>query len=396
MTREWKTYSLGDLLQRTETVNPASSPDTAFDYIDVSSVSNATFRIETTQRLRGREAPSRARKLVKTDDVLFATIRPTLQRVAVVPRALNGQVCSTGYFVLRPRTTLHHRFLFHYLLSGQFKERMELLQKGASYPAVTDQQVRDQEIPLPPLPEQKRIVGILDEALEGIATAKTNAERNLANAHEAFESYLAGIFANRGPGWVDRQLATLCVDVTVGHVGPVKDRYSTAGIPFLRSQNIRPFELAMDDVMYIDDAFDAELKKSRLRPGDLAIVRTGYPGTAAVIPPDLAQANCADLVVVRPGKEVNPHFLEAFFNSSFGKALVLGKLVGAAQRHFNVGAAKAVQLHLPPLREQNTIVAAITRLRAETQQLSRLVEQKHAALYELKQSLLNHAFTGQL
>src|SRR5438034_6741416 len=112
MKRWWQTKPLGEVLQKTETVNPRQSPRADFDYIDVSSVSNATFQIEATQRLKGKDAPSRARKLVRKDDILFATIRPTLQRIAVVPGHLDQQVCSTGYFVLRPKPGIDHRFVF--------------------------------------------------------------------------------------------------------------------------------------------------------------------------------------------------------------------------------------------------------------------------------------------
>ena len=396
MKKGWQTKTLGEVLEKTETVNPLQSPNTEFDYIDVSSVSNTTFEIEETQRLKGKDAPSRARKLVRTNDIIFATIRPTLQRIAVVPGHLDKQVCSTGYFVLRPKQGIDHRFVFYSLFTENFIGQMESLQKGASYPAVTDGDVRAQEIPVPPLAEQQRIVDLLDEAFEGLATAKDNAEKNLQNACALFESHLQSVFTQRGQGWANRQLASLCHEITVGHVGSMKTEYKESGIPFLRSQNIRPFEVSMENAMFIDESFHRALKKSQLRPGDLAIVRTGYPGTAAVIPPELPDSNCSDLVIVRPSKEVNPHFLAAFFNSAFGKQLVLGKIVGAAQKHFNITAAKEVMLHVPPIAEQRTIVAMVDDLRDETQRLAHLYERKLAALEALKKSLLHQAFTGAL
>jgi type I restriction enzyme S subunit len=248
----------------------------------------------------------------------------------------------------------------------------------------------------PPVSEQQRIVAVLDEALAGLAVAKTNAEKNLQNARALFESHLESIFVRRGAGWVDRRLESLCREITVGHVGSMKSEYRPSGVPFLRSQNIRPFAISMENLVFIDAKFDAALTKSRLQPGDLAIVRTGYPGTAAVIPQDLPEANCSDLVIVRPGREVDAHFLAAFFNSEFGKRMVLGKLVGAAQKHFNVGAAKNVLLHLPPIDEQRAIVTGIDRLRAETEALATNYEQKRDALEALKKSLLHQAFTGNL
>jgi type I restriction enzyme S subunit len=211
-----------------------------------------------------------------------------------------------------------------------------------------------------------------------------------------FESYLNEVFTKRGEGWVDRKLATLCHEITVGHVGSMKMEYKQSGIPFLRSQNIRPFEVSMENVMYIGEVFHRSLKKSQLRPGDLAIVRTGYPGTAAVIPPNLLDSNCSDLVIARSSKDVNPHFLAAFFNSDYGKQLVLGKIVGAAQKHFNITAAKEVLLHVPSIQEQRSIVSMVDDLRDKTQSLARLYEQRLGALESLKKSILHEAFSGNL
>jgi type I restriction enzyme S subunit len=204
------------------------------------------------------------------------------------------------------------------------------------------------------------------------------------------------VFSARHSGRADRVLGSLCHRITVGHVGSMANAYKPSGVPFLRSQNIRPFTVTTENMVFIDDGFHASLGKSSLAAGDVAIVRTGYPGTAAVIPESLGVANCSDLVIVKPGPEVDPHFLAAFFNSSFGKSQVGGKLVGAAQKHFNVGAAKEVTLHLPPIAEQRIIVAAAMQIREETEALAELHQRKLAALDELKQSLLHQAFSGAL
>jgi type I restriction enzyme S subunit len=285
------------------------------------------------------------------------------------------------------------RFVFHLLNHFDLKR----FATGTGVPTLNRNFVHDELVLVPTsVTEQQRLVGLLDEAFTGIATAQANAEKNLQNARALFESHLQSVFTQRGKGWVDRQLASLCHEITVGHVGPMKTEYKPSGVPFLRSQNIRPFQVSMENAMFIDEAFHRALKKSQLRPGDLAIVRTGYPGTAAVIPPELPDSNCSDVVIVRPSKEVNPHFLAAFFNSAFGKQLVLGKIVGAAQKHFNITAAKEVMLHVPPMPEQRAIIAMVDSLREETQRLASLYERKLAALEALKKSLLHQAFTGEL
>jgi type I restriction enzyme S subunit len=160
-------------------------------------------------------------------------------------------------------------------------------------------------------------------------------------------------------GWDSKLLSDICEKITVGHVGAMAAKYKESGIPFLRSQNIRPFEVSLDNLVFIDEAFHRELLKSQLGPGDLAIVRTGYPGTAAVIPETIPICNCSDLVIVRPGPRVDPHFLALFFNSNHGKEIVAGRIVGAAQKHFNITTAKRVAIPLPNIREQQRIVAVI-------------------------------------
>jgi len=295
--------------------------------------------------------------------------------------------------VLRPhRSIMLDNWLIHYLVHSDLSEFVS----GLTVPKLNQGNMREIPIPFPPLLDQQRIVGILDDAFDGIATAKATAEKNLLNARAIFESHLQSVFTQHGKGWMDRQLFSLCHEITVGHVGSMAKKYKEQGVPFLRSQNIRPFEVSLDNVVFIDAEFHNSLKKSRLCPGDLAIVRTGYPGTAAVIPEDLPDSNCSDLVIVRPSKEVNPHFLAAFFNSAFGKQLVLGKIVGAAQKHFNVTAAKEVMLHVPPMSEQLAIIENVDSLRSETQHLESIYQQKLAALDALKKSLLDQAFTGAL
>lgn len=298
-------------------------------------------------------------------------------------------------FAICPEEQKSSRFVYYFCLSDSFAKQFKGAMSGL-IGGVSINKFKNIKIPFPALNEQQQIATKLDEVFEGLAKAKENAQKNLQNARALFESHLQIVFSQRGKGWVDRQLASLCREITVGHVGPMKKEYKGKGIPFLRSQNIRPFEVTMENAMFIDETFHRLLKKSQLRPGDLAIVRTGYPGTAAVIPPELTDSNCSDLVIVRPTTQVDPHFLAAFFNSAFGKQLVLGKIVGAAQKHFNITAAKNVMLHVPSIPEQRAIVKMVDDLRKETQRLAGIYEQKLVALETFKRSILHEAFSGNL
>jgi type I restriction enzyme S subunit len=158
-----------------------------------------------------------------------------------------------------------------------------------------------------------------------------------------------------GGEWRDVFLEDVADEVTVGHVGPMVTEYVQTGIPFLRSQNVEPLRISETDIKFISAQFDARLSKSSLRPGDVVIVRTGRPGACAVIPPTLPIANCADLVIVRCGADLDPRYL-AYYITGAGQHHVDSNLVGAVQQHFNVGSAKRLLMRLPPLGEQRRIV----------------------------------------
>jgi type I restriction enzyme, S subunit len=160
-------------------------------------------------------------------------------------------------------------------------------------------------------------------------------------------------------GWRKVKLKEVCREITVGHVGSMAKEYVDEGIPFLRSQNILPFSLELSSVKYITPEFHGKLKKSALLPGDVAVVRTGYPGIACVIPSKPSICNCADLVIIRPSEELNAKYLTCVFNSTWGQGIIAGTLVGVAQQHFNVSAAKEMEVNLPPRHTQVKIAAII-------------------------------------
>jgi len=191
----WEEKTLGEVLQKTETVDPTKSPNKEFIYIDVSSVNKETLAIENTALIKGKDAPSRARKLIKTNDVIFATVRPTLRRVAIIPNEFNEQVCSTGYFVLRTKEHLNNKLVFYFLRTNGFNEQMEKLQKGASYPAVTDGEVRRQIIPYPKsLIEQQTIIAKFDALSAEVKKLGAIYQQKLADLEELKKSILQKAF----------------------------------------------------------------------------------------------------------------------------------------------------------------------------------------------------------
>jgi len=161
--------------------------------------------------------------------------------------------------------------------------------------------------------------------------------------------------------WREVLLEDVAADLTVGHVGPMASEYVEQGIPFLRSQNVEPLRINCTDIKFISKEFHHRLKKSALSPGDVVIVRTGKPGACVVIPQTLPVSNCSDLVVVRCGPKLDPHFL-AYFVNSLAVHHVNSHLVGAVQQHFNVGSARKMAMLLPDLDEQRGIAKILGAL----------------------------------
>lgn len=154
----WKVSLLKGITLISSQFDPRNKPNEKFKYIDVSSVSNQTLRIEDYKTYVGKDAPSRARKVVHTNDVIFATVRPYLKRMALVPSIFNEEYCSTAFCIIRAsKQWAFPEFLFYTVSTNWFVQKVSASQRGSSYPAVSDKDVLNQYIPLPPLLEQQML-----------------------------------------------------------------------------------------------------------------------------------------------------------------------------------------------------------------------------------------------
>jgi type I restriction enzyme S subunit len=172
----WRVVRLGEVVEKTKQIDPRKKPEWFFKYVDVSSVDNELLRITSYQNFAGKEAPSRARKQIDAGDVLFATVRPYLKRIAIVPPELDGHICSTAFCVLRAKNEIDACYLFFAVAHEPFVQRVAEHQRGSSYPAVTDQDVLREVIPFPPLDEQREIARILQAVDAKIAAEQARRE----------------------------------------------------------------------------------------------------------------------------------------------------------------------------------------------------------------------------
>ncbi|KAB7702223.1 restriction endonuclease subunit S [Plesiomonas shigelloides] len=188
-----------------------------------------------------------------------------------------------------------------------------------------------------------------------------------------------------GSKFETRLLGELCHEITVGFVGSMTNEYIETGIPFLRSKNIDEYNVKWDDMKYVSSEFHKKLSKSALKPGDVAIVRTGKPGTTCVIPDSLHEANCSDIVIARVNNELLcPHYLSYFMNA-MAHGQINAHVVGAVQQHFNVSSAKKIEIPLPSRFIQTEIVQVLKALDDKlrlNRQINQTLEQMAQALFK--------------
>ncbi|AOV96729.1 restriction endonuclease subunit S [Edwardsiella hoshinae] len=188
-----------------------------------------------------------------------------------------------------------------------------------------------------------------------------------------------------GSKFETRLLGELCHEITVGFVGSMTNEYIETGIPFLRSKNIDEYNVKWDDMKYISSEFHKKLSKSALKSGDVAIVRTGKPGTTCVIPDSLHEANCSDIVIARVNNELLcPHYLSYFMNA-MAHGQINAHVVGAVQQHFNVSSAKKLEIPLPSRTIQIGIVQVLKVLDDKlklNRQINQTLEHMAQALFK--------------
>ena len=192
----WEEKTLSEVCTKTTNIKWQEHKGEEFQYVDLSSVSRETLEVTETVIVNDENAPSRAKKNIEKGDVIFATTRPTLKRATIIREELDGQICSTGYVVLRPNEQISTDWIFFYLLTSTFMDRMETLQRGASYPAVSDKDVKSSVLSIPTSNStEKEYIVIMRQLREGTNGLILQYKEKLDSIEELKKSILQKAFA---------------------------------------------------------------------------------------------------------------------------------------------------------------------------------------------------------
>ncbi len=289
----------------------------------------------------------------------------------------------------------------HAFLSSTF-DHFQSLSTGAAIPGISREQVLGLEIPVPPLAEQQRIVGVLDEAFAGLATAQATAEKNLQNAHALFESHLQSVFSQRGKGWVEKPFCELC-DIKHGYAFE-GEFFSNAGDYVLLTPGNFYEKGGYRDRGEKQKYYTGEIPRDYvLSKGDLLVAMTeqaaGLLGSPIIVPESgkFLHNQRLGLVIKKPGVPWTNEFFFHVFNTQQVRKDIHASASGVKVRHTSPTKIGEVVVSFPTcIKEQKAIVSTLAALSAETQRLASLYQQKLAALAALKKSLLHQAFRGEL
>ncbi|WP_428087947.1 restriction endonuclease subunit S [Candidatus Thioglobus sp.] len=301
---------------------------------------------------------------------------------------------ADGVKILQPNKNIDSRYLFYYLQNinlgdlGYARHYRLLKEINITYPKS--------------LPEQQRIVAILDQAFSTINQAKTNAQQNLLNAKELFESYLQNVFENKGDDWVEKRLGEVTSKIGSGATPRGgKSSYKEEGISLIRSMNIHDFYFKEKNLAFIDEQQANALSNVTLQEEDVLLNITGASIARCCIVPKLylpARVN-QHVSIIRANKEiVNPVFLASLLTSKFFKDQILeiGEQ-GATRQAITKAQLENFLISFPKMIiEQENVIQSISILKAETKKLEAVYQDKINNLDELKKSILQKSFNGEL
>ena len=393
MKSGWQTKTLGDVTE----VIAGQSPEGSFYNTSGDGLPFYQGKKEFGEKFIGPPTTwtSRTTKIALEGDVLMTVRAP----VGPVNFATEKSCIGRGLAAIRSGNSLDKDFLFYFLLSKQDEISGT---EGAVFASINKAEIEKIRIAVPPLPEQQRIVRILDEAFEGIATATANAEKNLQNARALFESYLEAVFSQRGKGWEEKPLSELC---DIKHGFAFKSEFFTSEGDFVVLTPGNFYESGG----YRDRDDKQKYYSGKIPPsfilekGDLLVAMTeqaaGLLGSPILVPESnkFLHNQRLGLVIKKPGVSWTNEFFFHIFNTQTVRREIHDSASGGKVRHTSPTKIGDVVVSFPTLvSKQNAIVSKLADLREETQRLEFLYQRKLAALEELKKSLLHQAFNGEL
>ena len=295
--------------------------------------------------------------------------------------------------VLRSKT--NNKFLCYYLNSFNYKGYVS----GTTRLKLTQAEMKRIPVPVPPLSEQERIVSRIEELFSQLDAGVETLKKTKAQLAVYRQAVLKEAFESVIPESDTCNVEDVCKDIKVGIVIKPAQYYTSAdvGVRAFRSANVREFAVNDSDWVYLTKAGHEANLRSEIHTGDVLVVRSGYPGTACVVPPTYNGCNAIDILIAVPyAEKILPEYLCAYTNSPLGKRIIQEKKRGVAQAHFNVSGYSKTPIIVPCLETQKRVVAEIDSRLSVCDSIEQTVDTALQQAEAMRQSILKDAFEGRL
>lgn len=342
------------------------------------------------------------RKLVRAGDYVINSRSDRKGSGGISP--YDGSV-SLISIVLEPKR-IDPAFAHHLLRSAAFQEEFYRWGHGIVADLWTTRysDMKNIRLYVPDLATQRQIADFLDRETARIDLLIEKKQRLVALLGDHWNRFTFDLFSLEmltrfkldKSEWQHQKLKFLSPQVTVGIVVTPAAYYTDDGVPAIRGTNIRAMDIRLDDMVSITDEGHRINKKSAIVEGDVVVVRTGQPGTAAVVPKALDGANCIDVILIKKSEKYLSDLLAYFLNSPAAKAQYSSSSSGAIQQHFNISIASNLIVPMPPLREQDRVLAILGQEGQRVRKLTSTLQNSITRLREYRSALITAAVTGQI
>lgn len=397
----WSWQQLSDVVDKTENLNPLKHADQLWTYIDISSIDRDRFRITDPKKILGKYAPSRAKKHIQLNDVIFATTRPNLKNIALIRDEYSSPVASTGFCVFRANGKVLPTYLFYFVTTDFVQEQIEPYVGGASYPAITDGNLKKASIPIPSIEEQKRIVEKLDALLSRIDTAIEHLQESAtladALAQNAVDVYFAELFKTN----IELPLSKL-VEFISGYAFKSGDFSAETGVKPIKITNVGVKEFSESEDEFLPVSYQQKFDKFSVKENDIVIALTRpiiNGGVKVCRVPESYKGALVNQRVAAITSE-NEHLLDfiyLYLQSTRTKNYVLEKSKSLNQPNLSITDLKNLMIPFPA--DDEVIAKAVVDCNAlicKARNTKIEILKKIVLLNQLKASILDSAFKGDL
>lgn len=396
------------ILEKMESQKPEGD---YFYYIDIDAIDNSCQIVTEPKQIAVCDAPSRASRKLHVGDTIFSLVRPYLKNIAYIDKSLSNSIASTGFYVCTPKKNVFPKFFYWLMISPYVVDGLNKYMKGDNSPSIRGGDIEGFCYPIPPLPEQKRIVyrieslfAKLDEAKEKIQQVLDGAEmRKAAILHKAFTGELTKNWRKENgiseDSWVEYTLQSVCtMKITDGtHKTPTYSDKEN-GVVFLSAKDITSGEINWENTKYITSELHKELY-SRLAPqiNDILLAKNGTTGVAALVKEDKVFDIYVTLALLRPNVEiVIPEYLLNIINSPLCKVQFNENLTGIGVPNLHLRDIKDVKIKVPSISEQEIISDKVEMLLANEGMVTKNCLKQIEVIDTMKKSILAKAFRGEL